>query len=291
MLIIDMHNHPFEESAKYLPIRTREEARKHTTGRPSDLWEGWVDKMIQLGIDKAVIFGPFIDNDFVAEMVRKYDPYLIGFAYLFPTEGELAVKELERCVKDLGLKGVKLITFYQAIPFDSPFVRRILMKAQELEVPVVFDCWGIEWGEPIMKDPRVKAAGDPEVYRDLKMDLHNPLRLLLGDFLDGLEDLTIIAAHMGGYAPLQVEIPEERLRQFFFDTAWGYDEKFFESGDADYHRGMIEQMVEKVGADKILFGSDDLQEGALRFMRSLRISDEDRVKIMGENAEKLLGLH
>jgi len=71
-LVIDMHNHPFEESVKYLPIRTREGARKYTIGRPSDLCEGWVDKMIQLGIDRAAIFGSFIDNDFITEMVRKY---------------------------------------------------------------------------------------------------------------------------------------------------------------------------------------------------------------------------
>jgi aminocarboxymuconate-semialdehyde decarboxylase len=288
-MIIDMHTHPYEESVKYLPIRNREEAKKYTTGRPSDLWEGWVEKMIQLGIDRAVVFGALVDNDFVAEMVRKYAPYLIGFAYLYPTEGDLAIEELERCVKELGLKGVKLITFYQAIPFDSPFVRKILEKAQGLQIPVVFDCWGANNHEPIMNDPRVKAVGNPEVYRDLKIDLHDPLRLLLGDFLDGLEDLTIVAAHMGGYAPLYYEIPEKRLKQFYFDTAWWYDDSFF-AKSAEAHRSKIEQMIEKVGADRILFGSDDLQDGALRFMDSLRIPDEMRAQIMGENAMRLLNL-
>ncbi|KPJ58681.1 MAG: hypothetical protein AMS15_07875 [Planctomycetes bacterium DG_23] len=289
-MIIDMHTHPYEVSAEYLPIRTREEAKKYTTGRPTDLWDGWVEKMIELGIDRAVVFGALVDNDFVAEMVRKYAPYLIGFAYLFPTEGDRAVEELERCVKDLGLKGVKLITFYQAIPFDSPFVWKVLEKAQELKVPVVFDCWDIHDDErPIMNDPRVKRAGDPEVYKDLKFNLHDPLRLFLGDFLDGLEDLTIIAAHMGGYAPLYEEIPEKRLKQFYFDTAWWYDDAFFAKA-AESHREKTEQMIEKVGADKILFGSDDLQEPALRFMSSIQMSDEERAKIMGENAARLLGL-
>lgn len=287
-MIVDMHTHPYEESVKYLPIRSREEAKKYVD-RPYDLWEGWVEKMIQFGIDKSVVFGPFIDNDFVAEMVEKYAPYLIGFAYIYPTEGDLAIEELDRCVNKLGLKGVKLITFYQAIPFNSPFVRKVLEKAQELKIPVVFDCWNIRDARPIMEDPRVKSAGDPEIYRDLKMDLHDPLRLFLGDFLNGLEDLTIIAAHMGGYAPLYVEIPEKRLKQFYFDTARWYDDNFFTSRAA-YHKEKIEQMIRKVGADRILFGSDDLQEGALRFATLLDISNEDRVSIMGGNAVKLLGL-
>ncbi len=288
-MIIDMHTHPYDESVTHLPIRTRKEAKRYTTGRPVDLWEGWVENMLRLGIDKAVVFGPLTDNDFVAEMVRKYEPHLIGFAYLYPAEGQRAVEELERCVTDLGLKGVKFITFYQAIPFDSPHVRRVLEKARELKALVTFDCWGIRDQRPLIADPRVKKYGDPDVYSSLKMDIHDPLRLLLGDFLDGLEDLTVICAHMGGYAPLYEEIPEKRLKHIYFDTAWWYDEAFL-SNKAEEHRRQIEQMVEKVGADRVLFGSDDLQEGALRFMQSLRLSEEDRAKVMGENARQLLGL-
>jgi len=47
---------------------------------------------------------------------------------------------------------------------------------------------------------------------------------------------------------------------------------------------------QKVGADRIPFGSDDTQEGGLRFMETLRITDDDRAKIMGNNAAKLLNL-
>jgi len=50
-----------------------------------------------------------------------------------------------------------------------------------------------------------------------------------------------------------------------------------------------EQAVRAVGAERVVFGSDDRQEEALRAMGRLSLSETDRAAIMGGNAARLLG--
>ena len=56
---------------------------------------------------------------------------------------------------------------------------------------------------------------------------------------------------------------------------------------------IFREIVLKHGADKILFGSDfpwHKSSMEKEFIESLDFSDEDKKKILGENARKLLGL-
>jgi predicted TIM-barrel fold metal-dependent hydrolase len=49
------------------------------------------------------------------------------------------LEELVRCVSELGLKGIKLHPKGQNFTPSNEFVLRILEKASELDVPVIFD--------------------------------------------------------------------------------------------------------------------------------------------------------
>jgi predicted TIM-barrel fold metal-dependent hydrolase len=52
----------------------------------------------------------------------------------------------------------------------------------------------------------------------------------------------------------------------------------------------IEQTVQAVGAERVVFGSDDRQGEALHAMSRLPLTDSDRAAIMGGNAATLLGM-
>jgi predicted TIM-barrel fold metal-dependent hydrolase len=60
-----------------------------------------------------------ISHEYVAEMVRRYPGVFIGFAGVDPWKGKMAIDELERAVKDLGLRGAK---FQQAAQAFLPMI-------------------------------------------------------------------------------------------------------------------------------------------------------------------------
>jgi len=104
--------------------------------------------MDRAGIDRAVVF-PFNEaepgvsfarcNDYIAVAADNHPGRIIGFCRLDPNAGAAAVAELERCVAQLGLRGVKLHPSSQNFALDHPVLADILEAAQDLRVPVVFD--------------------------------------------------------------------------------------------------------------------------------------------------------
>ena len=51
---------------------------------------------------------PPVTNDFVAGCARAHPEAFVGFASVDPLKGDAAVVELERAVRELGLRGLKL---------------------------------------------------------------------------------------------------------------------------------------------------------------------------------------
>jgi predicted TIM-barrel fold metal-dependent hydrolase len=107
-----------------------------------------IQRMDASGVEMAVVF-PFNEvdpgisfskaNDFIAEAVAISPDRLIGFARLDPNSGESALKELERAIEGLGLKGVKLHPKGQGFIPSNEYVLKIVERASTLDVPVVFD--------------------------------------------------------------------------------------------------------------------------------------------------------
>ena len=65
---------------------------------------------------------PPLSNDYIAEIVRRYPQQFIGFASVDPHKGKVAVKEIERAIKELGLAGAKFHPGVQAFyPNDPQF--------------------------------------------------------------------------------------------------------------------------------------------------------------------------
>lgn len=107
--------------------------------------------------------------------MKRYPDRLIGFARLDPNYGEKAILELERGVSKLGLRGVKLHPSSQNFSLDNPYVLKIIKKASELRLPVVFDN-----GKPL--SPPVK----------------------IGNLAELVPEAIIIMAHMRGDKYLEI---------------------------------------------------------------------------------------
>ncbi len=289
-MVIDMHTHPYDESVTQLPLRAHAELPTHTTGLGEDLWEGWLDDMLRLGVHRSVVFGPFGDNNWTARLIAKHAPHLIGFAHVFPLEGEAACDELTRAVEELGLKGLKLYGWHDGCAFGSPETRAVVKRARSLGIPIVFDCLHGPYDTPLADDWRVAHYGNPEAYRGLTRQVQNPRPMLTPEYLDGMEEVTLVLAHLGGDLALTEPARLLGYPNIYLDTAAWVNEGFSGSQEEEDWLKEIEQTVQAVGARRVLFGSDDRQEEALQAMDRLKLDDPDRAAVMGGNAARLLGL-
>jgi len=210
----------------------------------------------------------YVGNDYVAGVVRKYPEQFIGFASVDPWKGAIAVRELERAVNELGLRGLKLMPITQAFfPNDQRFYP-LWEKCAELGVPALFHTGqtGIGAGTP--------GGGG------LKLKYSQPL--CLDDVAADFPNLTIIMAHPA--VPWQVEQLSVALHKanVYIDLS-GWSPKYF--------RPVLIQYANTILQDKVLFGSDYpliQPDRWLEDFERLDIKEEVRRKILLENARKLL---
>lgn len=96
-------------------------------------------------------------------------------------------------------------------------------------------------------------------------------------FGDKYEKVNIILAHLGSVHHVDA-IAYAKNKNIYTDT----------SGNASSNNYVIEYAVKRVGADRILFGTDTYDTGFQRGrIEYALISDEDKKKILRYNAEKL----
>ena len=197
-------------------------------------------------------------NNFAAECMKNNDD-IIGFGSVFPDADDV-MEELER-IKSLGLKGVKLHPDFQQFYVDDEKMKDIYKKISSLGLVLLFHS-GVDDG---FKPP----------YHCTPERLLNALKWL---------ETPVIAAHWGGNKMYDKVLEKLCGTDIYFDTALGYNYVSKEKA---------EKIIEKHGADKILFGSDSPWHSPKMekdFINSLNISDKSKAKIFEENAEKLFGI-
>jgi hypothetical protein len=226
---------------------------------------------VVFSIDAETTSGvPYVGNDWVASIVRKHPDRFIGFASVDPWKGALALRELERSVSELGLRGLKLHPTTQAFfPNDTRFYP-LWEKCAELRIPALFHTGqtGVGAGTPGGGGYKLKYA--------------HPMHL--DDVAADFPELTIIMAHPA--VPWQEEQLSVVLHKanVYMDLS-GWSPKYF--------RPVLLQYATTLLQDKVLFGSDypSLQPDRwLRDFEVLEVKEEVRRKILLENAQKLLRL-
>jgi predicted TIM-barrel fold metal-dependent hydrolase len=93
-------------------------------------------------VDKAIVFGiasrdEESPNDATAAFVRAYPEKLIGFLSIHPLDPH-CIEEMERCVSDLGLRGLKLGPNYQNFDPLCEAAFEVYRHAERLGLPIVF---------------------------------------------------------------------------------------------------------------------------------------------------------
>jgi predicted TIM-barrel fold metal-dependent hydrolase len=233
------------------------------------------------GVARAVLLGWYWEkpetcawhNRFLAACVRKHPDRLAAFATLHPAAGRAATLDELRYAHDEGLIGLgELSPHSQGHGIDDPVFRAALALAAELGLPVNFHAT-----DPASK----KYPGRVETP--------------LADFVRVAREFprtTFILSHLGGLLPL-VDSSAASWPNLFYDTA---------AAPLIYPPDVIRRMLDAVGMERVLFGSDyplilfPREETGPDFARflaqisSAKLTAAESAALLGGNAARLFSL-
>lgn len=279
-MIIDFHTHVFSprikrNRSKYIDsdpcfalLYSKKEAELATA-------DELVASMDRDGVDISVILNIgwvthelcVETNDYILESIARYPHRLVGFCAVQPLSTEAAIAEIERCVRG-GIKGVgELRPDVQLFDLDDEGVVKPVIEAMMKHGLILLT----HASEPVGHHYPGKGSVTPDI---------------LYPFITRFPELPIVCAHWGGGLPFYALMPEVKraMKNVFFDTA---------ASPFLYSPQVYSQVIQLVGSDKVLFGSDYpllAQARLLREIDSLNLSPEAKGLILSDNARRLLGV-
>lgn len=104
----------------------------------------WIDEIKKVGFDKVVFTGRDnetragwkLSNDHLADVCSRFPDCVIGVAGIDPLKKRKALEELERSVKQLGLKGASIDPFSIEMYANDRKLYPLYEKCDELGVPI-----------------------------------------------------------------------------------------------------------------------------------------------------------
>jgi aminocarboxymuconate-semialdehyde decarboxylase len=234
-------------------------------------------------------------NDHLAEIVRSYPKRFVGLGTLPLQAPDLAMRELERCVRELGLRGVQIGSHVNDWNLDDPALFPVFQAAQELGAAVFVHPWDMLGKERMGKYWLPWLVGMPA---ETALAICS---VIFGGVLERLPRLRLCFAHGGGAFPGTIgriehgfharpdlcavdnpRNPRSYLNRFYVDSL---------VHDADALRYLIRLM----GAERIALGSDypfplgEAEPGQL--IESLtELSEATRERLLAGTAREFLGL-
>lgn len=239
-------------------------------------------------------------NDALAKRIAAHPDRFGGFASLALNDVNAAVKELERCVKTLGYKGVMIngftnLTNGEALYLDDDRCSPFWEALSDLDVPVYLH-------------PRTPfQQGTYQNHHELicanwgyacETGTH-AVRIMVGGVFDRFPNAKLILGHNGETIPFAAwrlqhwmefnpgnDRPKKRIQDYLAENVY-----VTISGDWSVPALLCTMQV--MGTDRMLFSVDypfeNMDEGA-EFLENAPISEVDRVKLAHSNAQKLFKL-
>ncbi|MCG8607048.1 amidohydrolase family protein [bacterium] len=326
MAIIDFHNHVYPQeyveelqrgpSAYTVTFDADQNPVLHSPGDYNILVPGHriIDfrrEVIQsAGVDKQVISftapGTLIEtpersaelsrkvNDLFAGIQHEHSDHFVSLGTLPLNDPQASVVEMERAISDLGLKGITLFSNANGVALSDERFWPLYECANDLEVVFFIHPTfpaGVEAMQEYMLMPLVGFLADTTLAA---------ASLVFSGVVKRFPKLKWVLGHLGGAVPYLAERfdrgyeafeqcrknitkpPSDYLRDFYYDTV-------------NFDVRALQFAIDFAGARQLVAGSDyPHQIGSLEKMLSsidnLDISAEEKVGILGGNAERLLKL-
>lgn len=192
--------------------------------------------------------------ELIADACASHPGRLLGFLRLNPAHLETSRQLLRQAVTELGFKGLKLHPVSTLQHPGGAATIELVRLAGELGVPTLFHC-----GDEPMSTP-----------------------LSVAETAAACPDATVILGHMGGYFHVDeaIEVAEQHPNVVLETSAMPYPDK-------------IRTAVDRVGAERVVFGSDGPVSSPALERQKVVIADLGEPAaslVLGGNASVLLGL-
>jgi hypothetical protein len=284
-MVIDMHVHPFCKEATWDDLNKIANAmwgldpqkRKYMLKMLKNLIQNvsindYVELMDKFGIDKAVIVSfnvktafdfILVSNEDLSNFVRQYPNRFIGYAGIDLPASD-AFDQLEYAITSLELKGLKLVPPVQKIDISDKKYDKIWKKMVDLNIPL----W-THGGHQVSTGGSIAKFGHPMLIDEIAMR-H--------------EDLKIVIGHMG--TPWFWDAYSVVLRHpnVYIDISAHYELYNYFPWDAYVSYNITH---------KVMFASDHPLihwNSIIPAVKNLTISDGFKKAILGNNAQKFLGV-
>lgn len=320
-MVIDFQHHfvPFElverRGVRSTEQRNLTEGRVPTFTLHSKLYdvEAHLADMDTAGVDVAVLScnlgweAPYDDcrviNDRFAEMQQHYPRRFVGLAHV-PVFEEAGLLELDRAVRDLGLRGVAIASQMGGVSLDSPRLRPFYTRVAALEIPIFV--------HPAMALRGYALLGDYDLARILGRELDLQLattRLIAGGVLEAFPSLQVVIAHFGGGIAAVKERLVAKAGRFGtlsrpFDAY--FDRLYFDAAGFEGGPNALTCALTGIRPDRIVFATDYPQDftgattqtgkgvadirGYVDLIEALDLPRAAKAAILGGTAAGLLGL-
>jgi len=231
--------------------------------------EHTVELMDQAGVEKLMLSawcrpeGWVFSNDEIAAYTRAFPERFVGVATVDLSRPMAAVAELERAVKELGCKALRIVPWLWKLPPNHRLYYPLYVKCIELGIPF---CTQVGHTGPLMPS----ETGRPVPYLD-EVALDFP-------------ELVIVGGHIGH--PWTDEM---------IGLAWKHDNIHIDTSAylPAYYPPQLLHFMRTYGQDKVLFGSNFPQlslKKCLEQVRALELPPAIADKFLQGNARRVFGL-
>lgn len=278
-MIIDFHTHVYPEKIAQKAIEKLtavSRVKPHTNGTENELIESANATEIDISVVQPVATNPLkVPNINDVSINNLGKEHIIYFGCMHPDFPDYK-RELKR-IKDAGIKGIKLHPVSQKTALDDIKYLKILEECGKLDLLALIHAGGdlsapgAQFSTPRMAVNAVRQVG--------------PVKMIM--------------AHMGGHGCWDTAGEMAEFENIYADTSTSIGNAFnFQDGYTGQKPHMLSgeeflNLMRAFTADRVLFASDSPwggQKEGLKSICSLPLSEEEKEKILGGNAVKLLRL-
>ena len=281
---------------------------------PRTMWtpEQRINDMNSLGVDVHVLstgaFFYFYDrdpkqisamnvecNDYVSQLTKDHPDRFAGLANLPMQDVKASVVELERSMTQLGLKGAMIADHVNGKTYDDPEFYPLWEAAEQLGAVLL-----VHQGGDTVVTPRLDEYHLTNTIGNLADRAVTFASFVFGGVMDKYPGLRVCLSHGGGYTCFGAGRMDRgwqvrsKAREHISSPPSTYLNKFWYDCLTQNEQA-LRFLIDSVGIDKVLFGTDwpfDMCfDWPVSWILSLEsLTQEEKEAILWKNLEALLGI-
>lgn len=234
-----------------------------------------------------------IQNDYIAEIVQQYPGKFIGLGTVPMQNTSAAIREMDRCINELGLMGIEIGTNINGKNLDDPIFLDFFEMAEKWEVPLFIHPWETLGKDRITRHNLMYTVGMPSETALAGASL------ILGGVMDKYPNLKICFAHGGGSLPYIIHRLDQGWKSWphlrLIQKPPSYYAKKFYYDSLVNSPVNVQYLVENYGYEQVIMGSDypfllrETPPGKI-IDNTLGVTDEQKQAMLGGNALRFLNM-